>query len=260
MQYLRKVSIIIICLMALFIGAAKYHPAFIDPSVAAKTVKSDDEEIPEEIIKELLNQKNKPEPKHEKPSLKPGELYVPVIEFGDEVDDDTVADAIRKIAWANEDGAYGIVLNIDSPGGSVSAGMKLMRAIEESDAPVVCIVDTAAYSMGFYILQSCDVRSTTTRGRLMIHRAFYSGLFFGGRAGEAEIMNLYNNLHTLNEQFIENTVRRSLVTRKELEEKIQDSREWWVVSKEALEKGFVDRIDKNAKDIARALHDTGDLP
>lgn len=54
-------------------------------------------------------------------------------------------------------------------GGSVTAGYLMVRTIQNSKNPVICITDTRAMSMGFYILQSCNRRIMTRNALLMMH-------------------------------------------------------------------------------------------
>ncbi len=62
-----------------------------------------------------------------------------------------------------------VMLDINTPGGSVSAGFELEKALESTPAEVFCVVDGNAYSMGFFLLQSCQHRVMTKRSNLMAH-------------------------------------------------------------------------------------------
>ncbi len=62
-----------------------------------------------------------------------------------------------------------VMLDINTPGGSVADGFELEKALESTSAEVFCVVDGDAYSMGFFILQSCQHRVMTKRSNLMAH-------------------------------------------------------------------------------------------
>ena len=65
-----------------------------------------------------------------------------------------------------------VIVYINSPGGSVLAGMTFVEQIKQiasSGKNVVCVADVAA-SMAFIILQSCPVRYVTSASILMQHQ------------------------------------------------------------------------------------------
>lgn len=94
-----------------------------------------------------------------------------VIVFDDEVVEAPVASFIAKLKKQDE-GDSPIFVILRSDGGIVSNGLKMSRAIQEARNPVVCIVDERAFSMAFYILQSCDKRIMTYGSLLMMHKPY----------------------------------------------------------------------------------------
>jgi ATP-dependent protease ClpP protease subunit len=87
-------------------------------------------------------------------------------EIDSEVAEQTVA--IFTMINAEPDRFPAVLFEINSPGGSV-AGFRIAKALEDSEVPVVCVVDGLAASMAFYILQSCDTRLMTGHSLLMAH-------------------------------------------------------------------------------------------
>lgn len=67
-----------------------------------------------------------------------------------------------------------VTLHIDSPGGSVGLGLKLVEAIE-ANGQVTCIARNA-YSMAAVIFQACKVRLIEPLGILMLHPVSIGGL------------------------------------------------------------------------------------
>jgi len=58
---------------------------------------------------------------------------------------------------ALEDGAEGIIFDINSPGGEVVAGAKISEAIPEIPVPTIALIDGMAASAAYRIAVSCDV-------------------------------------------------------------------------------------------------------
>lgn len=81
----------------------------------------------------------------------------------------SVAEVLIGLDQAVTDGAKQVVLKLNTPGGMVTPGRALAKRIESSPIPVICVVEGEAYSMGFYILQSCQVRAMTPYSSLMAH-------------------------------------------------------------------------------------------
>ena len=82
-----------------------------------------------------------------------------------EVNDKSVSRLIYQINKL--DNTNDIYLYLDTPGGSVESGHKLISEIINHN--ITCIAEKA-YSMGFAILQSCTNRYILRHGKLMIHQ------------------------------------------------------------------------------------------
>jgi ATP-dependent protease ClpP protease subunit len=174
---------------------------------------------------------------------------VPVIFFDRDVDDEGVDAAIKEIDKANDNGAKAIVLELDTYGGSVDAGRKLVKAIERSKAPVHCVADGNAMSMGFYLLQSCDTRTMTDESVLMIH-GITSGGEFAGKAYQWE--SRASMLQHEDEAFCKHEARRMKLTAEQLCEKVRFT-EWFLDADEALSVQAVDAVASSYKEVANAL-------
>lgn len=175
---------------------------------------------------------------------------VDVIRFEDEVNAET-ADVFMRQLQANIDaGQKIVVVQIDTPGGSISAGMDMMKAIERSPVPVACVVDTFALSMGLAILQSCDVRMMTGRSVLMGHQPAA-----GSRGQENDSKNLTDVLIALNHALAKHIVSKAKIDVTEYERHVAGGREWWINVEEAQKVGFIDfevgSVDEGVR-LARA--------
>lgn len=175
---------------------------------------------------------------------KPGSYFqgasasaTPRILFDGDVDSDTVMAFEAQLDAANAAGAKRVIVEINTPGGSVGAGMKMSKAIERSGATVICVVDGMAASMGLYILQSCDVRLMTSRSLLMGHEPATSV-----RGQPDDIEATKELLVKLNHALTFHIVRRMTLTVAEYEARVAHRHEWWMTCDEALAVGAVDGV------------------
>ncbi len=144
-----------------------------------------------------------------------------------------------------ESGADHVKVYVSSPGGNVAGGLSIIRAIREAQQAgtrFTGVVRGEAASMGFFILQACDVRKMGPGDVLMAH-GITAGMF-----GDAKNLDALQKLITVTRQYLtELIVNRAEV---EEEEKIQ----WWgeilkdatpvyFTPEEALAEGLVDEIE-----------------
>ncbi len=94
-----------------------------------------------------------------------------VVVFEDDVTLEAAATFNANMAVANE-GNGPIFVILRTGGGSNLAGYSMVRTIQNSKNPVICITDTRAMSMGFYVLQSCNRRIMTRNALLMMHAPY----------------------------------------------------------------------------------------
>ena len=163
-----------------------------------------------------------------------------ILHFETEVNDDSAEALIKSIEQANDDTSIKIILiEINSGGGSVDAGLSISKSIERSNIPISCVVDGEADSMAFYILQSCDIRMMTRRSVLMIHGpAIYTN--FGGQYGEWQ--GMADRLRTLEQAMIEHMARKLSISPSELEKRLKGGGEIWLNWKESQSLKAVDLV------------------
>lgn len=150
------------------------------------------------------------------------------------------------LAAVHDASAAAVVIEIDSPGGSVSDGLIIAKLIEQSAVPTVCIVDGDAASMAFFILQSCSVRAMTKRSSLMAHLPWIRG----GMGGETEYKNIAEALRVKGHALCQHMARRMKLTPAQLEARLQRG-DWWMTFEEASAVGAVDKVwDSVAEAVA----------
>lgn len=117
-----------------------------------------------------------------------------------------------------------VLLEINSPGGSVMAALEIQKAIERHGAPVICVVDGMAASAAFVTLQACSVRTMTPRSSLMAHHASLSSV--DGQRESFE--NAAAMLRTIDEGMVQYCARRMGLAPLFFEGQISGGKEWWL--------------------------------
>jgi ATP-dependent Clp protease protease subunit len=169
-----------------------------------------------------------------------------IIWLGSEVRDEN-ANAIcaQMMLLAAEDPDKDIFLYINSPGGSITAGMAIYDTMKFIQPDVATVAMGMAASMGQFLLSSGTKgkRYATPHARVMMHQP--SG-GIGGTATDVRI-NAQLILHM-------KTVLAELIaeqTGKPVEQIHADSdRDRWFTAPEALEYGFVDHVVAHAGSVA----------
>ena len=168
-----------------------------------------------------------------------------IIHLVGEVNDTMAASVIAQLLHLEAQGTEDIYLYINSPGGSVSAGMAIYDTMQYISSDVATVCTGMAASMGAVILSggTKGKRAILPHSEVMIHQPS------SGVSGQAtDILLVANHIEktraTLNQVLSENCD-------KDLEQVAKDTeRDYWMNSKEALEYGIVDKIlDKKNKEL-----------
>ncbi|MHB1064440.1 MAG: ATP-dependent Clp protease proteolytic subunit [Georgenia sp.] len=168
-----------------------------------------------------------------------------IIWLGSEVRDD-VANSIcaQMMLLAAEDPDKDIFLYINSPGGSITAGMAIYDTMQYIKPDVATVAMGMAASMGQFLLSSGTQgkRYATPHARVLMHQP--SG-GIGGTATDIRI-NAELILH-MKRTLAELTAEQ---TGKTVEQINQDSdRDRWFTAAEALEYGFVDHVVEKSSSV-----------
>ena len=169
-----------------------------------------------------------------------------IIFLGSEVRDD-MANAIcaQILLLAAEDPDKDIFLYINSPGGSVSAGMAIYDTMQYVKNDVATVAMGLAASMGQFLLcaGTKGKRYALPHARIMMHQPS-SGM--GGSASDIKIQ-AQQSLHikkVLLDLIAEHTGQT-------VEQVTSDAdRDRWFTAQEALEYGLVDQVIKSAREAA----------
>lgn len=169
-----------------------------------------------------------------------------IIWLGSEVRDENAnAISAQMMLLAAEDPDKDIWLYINSPGGSITAGMAIYDTMQWVKPDVATVAMGMAASMGQFLLSSGakGKRYATPHARVMMHQP--SG-GIGGTATDVRI-NAQLIMH-MKKVLAELTAEQ---TGQPLETIIKDNdRDNWFTAQEALEYGFIDHVVENAASVS----------
>lgn len=168
--------------------------------------------------------------------------------FDDEVTTASSKDAVAAIHQAEREHANVLVIDINSPGGSVFDGFEVAKAIENAKIKIVCVADGEAASMAFYILQSCPVRYMTKRTVLMTHNPSFH-MNEDVPVTPERLAKLAAALKALSAAMAEHCARRLHMTIDAYKAKI-DGDDWNMTWQEALAIGAVDHVVDTVSQVA----------
>jgi ATP-dependent Clp protease protease subunit len=168
-----------------------------------------------------------------------------IIWLGSEVRDDNANEICAKmLLLAAEDAKRDIYLYINSPGGSITAGMAIYDTMQFVPNDIVTVGIGMAASMGQLLLTSGTKgkRYITPNARVLLHQP-HGG--FGGTSSDIQTQaQLINSMKT---RLAEITAGQ---TGKSVEQINADGdRDRWFTAQEALEYGFVDPVRESAGDV-----------
>ncbi|MEN9707342.1 MAG: hypothetical protein RIS31_908 [Actinomycetota bacterium] len=166
-----------------------------------------------------------------------------IVWLGSAVADDMANEICAKILLlAAEDSKKDIFLYINSPGGSITAGMAIYDTMQYVPNDIVTVGIGMCASMGQFLLSSGTKgkRYATPNTRVLLHQP--SG-GFGGTADD--IQTQAELILSMKRQLAQITADQ---TGKTVEQVMKDGdRDRWFTAEEALEYGFIDHIQKHAE-------------
>ena len=165
--------------------------------------------------------------------------------LGGEVrDDNAIAICAQLLLLAAEDPDRDIYLYINSPGGSVTAGMAIYDTMQYIKPDVVTVGMGLAASMGQFLLTAGapGKRYITPHTRVLLHQPL------GGAGGSATEIRINADLILgMKKELAAITASRTGKTVEQVE--ADGDRDHWFTAQEALEYGFVDRVIDSPQEI-----------
>lgn len=168
-----------------------------------------------------------------------------IVFLGTQVDNHVANSIIAQLLFLDQEPDKDILLYINSPGGSVTAGLGILDTMNYVQADVATICIGQAASMGALLLcaGAQGKRSILPNARVLIHQPL------GGTSGQASDIEIHANeilrmKKRLNEIMAKNTGQ-------DLEKvKIDTDRDYIMEAAQAVEYGLVDQIVESAHPTA----------
>lgn len=167
-----------------------------------------------------------------------------IIFIGQQIDDELANEVIAILLYLDsEDAGKDIILYINSPGGSVTAGMAIYDTMQHIKSDVVTICVGLAASMGSFLLAAGakGKRLALPHSRIMIHQPS------GGTRGQAtdieiEAREIIRIRQQLNQIYAERTGQPLQKIEKDMD------RDFFMSAAEAKEYGLIDRVIEERAD------------
>lgn len=159
-----------------------------------------------------------------------------IIFLGEEVNPTTASLIVTQLLYLeSEDPTTDINFYINSPGGSVHAGMAIYDTMKHIKPKVNTICLGMAASMGAFLLSGGDRRFALPNAEIMIHQPL------GGTQGQAtDIINEAEHMAKIKEKLTRMLAENC---KKPYEEVLRDcERDHWMDSEQALKYGIIDEI------------------
>ena len=169
-----------------------------------------------------------------------------IIWLGSEVRDDNSNEiAAKLLLLAADDDKKDIFLYINSPGGSITAGMAIYDTMQYVPNDIVTVGIGMAASMGQLLLTAGTKgkRYITPNARVLLHQP-HGG--FGGTSSDIQTQAAL--ILDMKKRLAEITAAQTGKTVQQINE--DGDRDRWFNAQEALEYGFVDHIRETALDVA----------
>ena len=172
-------------------------------------------------------------------------LWERIIVLGQQVDD-AIANQIcaQLLLLSAENAEKDIMLYINSPGGSVTAGMAIYDTMQYVECDVSTIVMGLAASMGQFLLSAGTPgkRYALPHARIMMHQPS------AGVGGTESDIAIQAQLFRRHKQEMAELIAEH--TGQPLEKIIADSdRDRWFTAEEAMEYGFVDQVISRVRQV-----------
>ena len=176
-----------------------------------------------------------------------------IVFLGGAIDDETANLIIAQMLFlSNEDSKSDIHFYINSPGGSVTAGLAVYDTMQFIRCEVATYCLGQAASMGALLLTggARDKRSMLNNSRILLHQPLISGVLTGPATDldiEAkEILRLRSRIYSI---ISKHTGQDSDKIEKDCD------RNLWLEADESINYGLVDRILQKAPEIAKTKED-----
>lgn len=160
-----------------------------------------------------------------------------IVDISGSISSGMIRSAQKRLLELDQQSKNPIWLRINSPGGSVPAGLILIDTFKALQSPVYCLVESAAYSMAAITLVFCDKKYALPHATVMFHPASY------GAMGEDPTIRSRVKFTERYLDALHHEIAKLLkIPHDKYREKIRDA--WWLLADEALKAGVLDGVVK----------------
>jgi len=168
-----------------------------------------------------------------------------IIFIGTAIDDHVANLAIAQLLFlASEDPNKDINIYVNSPGGSVSAGLAIYDTMQfvKPDITTICVGMAASMAQVLLCAGTDGKRYSLPNSRILMHQPM------GGTQGQATDIEIYTKeMLKIREQLYGITAKH---TKKDIKQIMKDSdRDYYMSAKEALDYGIIDKIMERSTEI-----------
>lgn len=151
------------------------------------------------------------------------------------IDDDMASTIQAQLLWLDSQSHKDITMYINTPGGSVSAGLMIYDTMKIIESKVNTVCTGMAASMGSILLSGGDYRAILPNGKVLIHQPL------GGAKGQAsDIMIAAKEIEKCKTKLC--TILSTNCAQKYDKVLADMDRDYWMDAKEAKAYGIVDQI------------------
>lgn len=168
-----------------------------------------------------------------------------IIFLGSAIDDNVASLVIAQLLFlASEDAAKDISLYINSPGGSVSAGLAIYDTMQfiKPEVETICMGLGASMAQVLLTAGAKGKRYALPNAKILMHQPL------GGTQGQAIDIEIYTKEMVRTKQTLFEIIAKH--TGKDFEQIKKDAdRDFYMTAQEALEYGIIDKILEKKSDI-----------
>ena len=162
-----------------------------------------------------------------------------VISIDGPINDSSAAEFIYDMNQ-KDNGKDPIYIIISSPGGKILSGLDMIKRMETSDSPVICVVDKYAASMAAIFAASCPVLVVHKYAVIMFHE--YAGGMQGTRK---ELKSQMQVAEAIWNAIVKDMSKKMNLT--EAEFRRRSAEDWWFNGYEAARMGFARAVVNKLK-------------
>ena len=160
-----------------------------------------------------------------------------IIFISGEINDEMASEVVAKLLYLDSQSNEDIIIYINSPGGSVTAGLMIYDTIKyvKSDVSTIGIGLSASMASILLMAGTKGKRKILVHGRVMLHE-----LSSAADGKISDILVFTNEIQKTHNILSNIIVENSLLSKSQVE--VELKKDFWLDSSEALKLGLVDKI------------------